>query len=220
MWDALRAAGHELGWHMHLMSYDSSESCYSFDAEPPWLDDAFAALAQHFDLRSTRTGWDYCSNWLMRRLDELGVVVDFSALPGNVAWQFAGRKKIRIDWLRAASAPYHPAIDDYQGRGNLRILEVPITGFPNSALGIARRIGWRLRHGCLSPRGLASTNRMLTQKWTRPPSHRSTVAAFYFHPSGLTDDGIKKFRVNLDILRGLSEVEFVTASALEESTRA
>jgi hypothetical protein len=219
MWDALRGAGHELGWHMHLMSYDSSEGCYSFDPEPPWLRDAFAALAGHFDVRATRTGWDYCSDWLMRQLDELGVVVDFSALPGNVAWQFAGRKRIRIDWLRASSAPYHPALHDYQGRGNLQILEVPITGFPNSAVGIARRIIWRLRHGCLAARGLMSTNRMLTQKWGRAPSHHSTVAAFYFHPSGLTDEGIKQFRVNLDILRDLPEAELVTASVLAEGIR-
>jgi len=219
MWDALRRAGHELGWHMHLMSYHASELCYSFDPEPRWLDDAFAALAQHFDVRATRTGWDYCSSWLMRRLDELCVVVDLSALPGNVVWQIAGRKKIKIDWLRTESAPYHPAVDDYQRSGSLDILEVPITGFPNSAPGIARRIIWRLGHGCLSPRGLMSANRMLTQKWTRLPSHRSSVSAFYFHPSGLTDEGIEQFRVNLDILRGLSEVEFVTASAIPESMR-
>jgi hypothetical protein len=205
---------------MHLMSYDKRERCYSFDPRPTWLDDSFSALARYFEVRATRTGWDYCNDWLIGRLDALGVAVDLSALPGNVVWQLAGKKTIRIDWLRTPPVPYHPAADDYQQRGNLEILEVPITGFPNSVLGMARRVVWRLRHRCVSARGLNSANRMLTQKWTRQPVYRSDVAAFYFHPSGLTDDGVNEFRANLEILRALPGAEFVTASALAATVHA
>jgi hypothetical protein len=213
-WDQLSDEGHELGWHMHLMSYDAAAGCYSFNPEPAWLGAARESLAQHFDVRSTRTGWDFCSNWLMRRLDELGVVVDLSALPGNVIWQAAGKTTIEVNWLRAASSPYHPAADDYQKNGNLQILEVPMTGFPNSVAGMARRLAWRLRHACLSVKGLGSRHTMLTERWKQPPRSSAKTAAFFFHPSGLTASGIENFRTNLDTIRSLFNAEFVTASNL------
>lgn len=219
-WDTLSSTGHELGWHMHLMSYDASQRCYSFASEPPWLDVAFSALNQYFNVRATRTGWDFCSDWLMRHLDELGIVVDLSALPGNVAWHMAGKTKIRVDWLSTQSWPYHPAIDDYQRNGTLTIVEVPITAFPNSVGGMARRVVWRLRHGCVSVKGLRSRHKMLTEKWSRSPSSDSGVAAFFFHPSDLTASGRENFRVNLRLLRAIPEAEFVTASTVASTISA
>lgn len=214
LWDRLCDADHELGWHMHLLSYDASHGCYSFDPEPSWLDAAFNALAEHFNVCATRTGWDFCSDWLMRRLDELGVVVDLSALPGNVAWHTAGKHRIRMDWLRSGSVPYHPAAEDYQQSGELGIIEVPITGFRNTFGEMVRRLLWRLSHGCLNARGLRSRSRMLTEQWTVVPSCDSPVAAFYFHPSGLTGPGFGNFLTNVGCLRALPGAEFVTASAV------
>lgn len=216
-WNLLRDAGHELGWHMHLLSYDSSDACFSFDSEPAWLDAAFAALLEHFNVNATRTGWDFCSDWLMRRLDELGVRVDLSALPGNVAWHAAGTKKIRVDWLRSSSNPYHPAVDDYQRPGDLRILEVPITQFPNSFAGMLKRASWRFSHGCLDMRGLGAKSRMLTERWPSSPTFHSGTAAFYFHPDNLTDSGWANFRHNVATLYELPGTEFVTASMLASS---
>lgn len=214
MWDSLRNSGHELGWHVHLVSYDSSAECFSFDAEPRWLETALGALREHFEVNAVRTGWDFCNNWLMRRLDELGLRIDLSALPGNVAWQAAGTTKIRVDWLRSSIEPYHPAHDDYQRPGSLRILEVPITQFPNSFAGIVKRAAWRLTHGCIDARGLKARTRMLTEKWPDGPSFGAGIAAFYFHPSDLDGEGETNFRRNVATLRRVPKAQFVTASDL------
>src|ERR1700733_8732367 len=57
LWRRLRDRGHEFGWHFHHWSYDER---YGFDPDPAWLTAAHAALAEHYPIRATRTGWDFC----------------------------------------------------------------------------------------------------------------------------------------------------------------
>src|SRR5262249_27642296 len=135
------------GWHFHLMSYDPARRSFGFDADPAWLNAAHDALGAHFDVRSTRIGWDYGSTALFNRLNTLGIAVDFSALPGHVGWQWAGHDRLRVDWSKSPDAPYHPADDDYQRPGNLRLLEVPIAHFRNSPIEMMKRAAWRVRNG-------------------------------------------------------------------------
>jgi hypothetical protein len=213
LWQSLAGRGHELGWHFHAMSYDASRGQFGFDAEPAWLEAAHQALAEHFEVRATRTGWDYCNNAIVRRLDAMRVAVDFSALPGNIVWQRVGDDRVQIDWLRCPSVPYHPSAQDYQQVGDLALLEVPIAQFANSVLGRITRAGWRLKNGSRSMTGLGSKTRMLTQPWRGLPS-ATGVWAFYFHPEDLTDTGIAHALRNISALRGLADVEFVRASDL------
>jgi hypothetical protein len=224
MWSGLVARGHELGWHFHVMSFDAARGRFGFDGDPIWLGAARDALERHFRVRATRTGWDYASTPLVRRLDALGIAIDFSALPGQIAWQRVGDDSLVVDWRRCPESPYHPAADDYQQPGALALLEVPITPFTNSAAGILARVAWRARNGCWSSGGLRKKTRKLTERWTRLPARPEAnidrfVWAFYFHPEDLTREGIAHALRNINRLRDLADAEFVCASTLVERDR-
>jgi len=216
LWSKLAHRGDELGWHMHLLSFSEEQGAFVFDPEPVWLTDAFDALARHIPVRATRTGWDFANNFLFARLDDLGIELDFSALPGNRVWSAVGGSPFIVDWLGSPDRPYHPSTDDYRRPGGeeLRMLEVPIAQFPNSTSGVLKRLAWRLRNGCLSFSGLRNKTRMLTDPWQELPHSAGEVWAFYFHPEDLTDEGIRNFVRNVERLRGLPDAEFFTAGAM------
>ena len=217
-WSKLRQSGHELGWHMHLLSYSGTQGAFIFDPEPEWLSDAHGALNQYFPVHSTRTGWDFANNYLFHQLDALGVELDFSALPGNKVWSSVGGCRFVVDWLGCSERAYRPSLEDYRRPGvdSLRLIEVPITQFPNSGSGALKRLAWRLRNGCLSLSGLRNKTRMLTEPWQEMPHSDSDVWAFYFHPEDLIDEGIRNFVRNVEQLRGLPAAEFLTASAVRQ----
>lgn len=217
MWQSLVARGHELGWHFHLMSYDDARQAFGFDPDPTWLGDAHRALCAHFPVRATRTGWDYGSNHVFRTLDMLGVSVDFSALPGNIAWQRAGDDRVTVDWLRCSPAPYHPSSADYQRPGQLALVELPVAQFPNSCVRQLERMAWRLAHGCCSTTGLRRRLRTLTQHWEGLPFQDSSVWVFYFHPDDLQGEGLHHSLANIRRLRSLPGGQFLTASAARDA---
>jgi hypothetical protein len=166
-------------------------------------------------VRSTRTGWDYASDVLFRQLDSLGILVDFSALPGNLAWYKIGRETLRVDWSRCPSEPYHPNSHDYQRPGNLKLIEIPITQFSNSFVGMTRRIAMRIRNGCYSVAGLNKKTRTVADWWNAAPISKSPVLACYFHPEDLANCGLERFLRNLALLADLPNAEFVTASTAQ-----
>jgi hypothetical protein len=216
LWQHLLNSGHEIGWHMHLMSILPGAAGFDFDPDPDWLIAAYQALSDQVAVHATRVGWDYGSNMLFQRLDEIGILVDFSALPGNIAWFPAGSKTLVVDWLRAPTEPYRPSAHDYQrcDTPSLRMFEIPITQFRGSHLEKIKRIGWRLRHGCTALRGIGRKARLLTQRWYSLPPKGSSTWAFYFHPEDLTPVGVSNLARNIDLLRTVPDVEFETASAL------
>jgi hypothetical protein len=214
-WERLIGQGHEIGWHMHLLSFDRSLGRFRFDDRPDWLEPAYAALAQRCSPTATRTGWDYANAFLFRRLDELGVRIDCSALPGNVNWYDVGDDRIVVDWRRALETAYHPDREDYQrsGPNPLRLLELPVSQFRNSMAGMVQRIAWRGLHRCLSVRGLRNKTRLLTTDWGSDlPNREDNVWVFYFHPEDLAGDALETFVGNIRKLREVAGVEFVTAS--------
>jgi hypothetical protein len=214
LWDKLQERGHELGWHMHTMSYSSRQKEFVFDPKPGWLAEAHERLASLFPVNATRSGWDYGSNALFVSLDHLGVVVDFSALPGNTLWFSAGKVRLMTDWHRCSSEPYHPSASDYQrsGASALKLWEVPTAQFRRSLGAAAARGLLRLRHGYFSPSGLMSQTRLLTDRWRELPVAANEVWAFFFHPYDLTETGIRNFHANIQRLQKLPDVEFKTAT--------
>jgi hypothetical protein len=215
LWQSLLDSGHEIGWHMHLMSRNPKSGRFGFDPDPGWLPEAYESLSRHVVVRTTRIGWDYGSNLLFQRLDELGIRTDFSALPGNLAWFRAGEDTVVVDWLRCPTKPYHPSVRDYQSRGSpaLQMLEVPITQFRNSPLGWIKRLLWRLYHGRVELRGLDRKTSVLTKRGYALPEADSDVLAFHFHPEELTPQGIRDMLANISQLKMLPGLEFLTASA-------
>jgi hypothetical protein len=222
LWRSLMDRGHELGWHMHHFSFDRRHGSFAFDPDPSWLSDAHDSLAEHFQVRATRVGWDYGSTALFNSLDKLGIQIDFSALPGNIGWHRAGLDRVIVDWRRCLPFPYHPDRHDYQQEGPnaLRLLEVPITQFSNSLPGMAKRCVWRIRNRCCSMTGLRNKTLKMTDPWQPPTVHHSTessIGAFFFHPDELTETGMSHFVRNVEHLRQSQSVDFVTASQLGES---
>jgi len=215
MWTDLRNREHELGWHMHLLGMDESVGAFVFEPEPAWLPAAHEALSRHFAIHATRTGWDYGSDFLFGQLDELGIDLDFSALPGSRGWYEIGPTRIVTDWLNTPRTIYRPSRGDYRrpGPDELRLIEVPISPFAQPAVGAARRLAWRLLHGCFSLVGLFTRIKLITDRWTSLPVAGCDVWAFYFHPEDLTEAGIVNFVANLERLRSAG-AEFVTAQSL------
>ncbi len=216
-WEKLVRAGHEIGWHMHLLSYHESSGRFRFDPEPGWLADAKSALERHVPVRSTRTGWDYGSNYLLNRLDELGVAIDFSALPGNIVWYKLGDETIIADWRDAPRGRYHPDRNDYQNPGPdpLKLVELPVAQFANRPIGIGKRLAWRWLQGCFSLKGIRDKTRLLTSDWNgRLPVVSDDAWAFFFHPEDLTPEGTESLIKNVRSLADLPGVEFLTAGDL------
>jgi hypothetical protein len=218
LWRDLTDRGHELGWHMHHLSWDGGRGSFRFDPDPSWLAAAHEGLAEQFPIRATRTGWDYGSTLLFNSLDRLGIQVDFSALPGKLGWYQAGPDRVTVDWLRCSTVPYHPDRTDYQqpGADALRMLEIPITQFPNSLPGMARRFAWRAANRCFSMAGLVTRTLLMTAHWPSTPDFQSDIAAFFFHPEELSETGVGHFIRNVKRLRELPGAEFVTASEVNQ----
>ena len=216
LWQILAANGHELGWHMHLMSYDAHRGRFGFDPHPKWLTEAWQAISACYQVRSVRTGWDYASNALFRQLESFGIAVDFSAIPGGLAWHSVGSDRFVVDWSRCGGTPYHPSADDYQAPGSMSLLEIPLAQFPNSLVGMAGRLAKRLANGSRSLSGLRTVTRTMSDPWTAMPTSEGAVWAFYFHMRGLAGAGLEHFLRNLEYLRNLPDAEFVTASAARD----
>ena len=149
-WKELESGGDELGWHPHFYGQDEkSGRWYQVIDDPAWQSEMLAAAYHSYQsvfpgrARSVRMGWDYHNNTTMRKLDQLGVSVDFSALPGLKTR--AAREKTRsynvFDWHISPRDPYFPSGEDYRrsprnSEKALGILELPIYTSPSPIWGL------------------------------------------------------------------------------------
>jgi len=136
--DGLATSGDELGWHPHFWRFDAALKRWHQEVEDyAWqlamLREAHGALRRAgLTPTSVRMGWTYHTAATMRTLDELGVRVDFSALPGlrTVHGMPERRSENLYDWYDAPPSTYRPGRDNHRraGQGNdstLGILELP-----------------------------------------------------------------------------------------------
>jgi len=129
----LKSAGDEIGIHIHTWVWDQKLSKW-VQTKDPHLESKIVHISlDMFENKlgcpplSVRMGWFTMSDEIMRTLDERGLLVDSSAIPGmSSSGKFDERDNI-YDWVRAPRAPYHPSYDDYQSPGNMKILEIPIS---------------------------------------------------------------------------------------------
>lgn len=145
----LKASGDELAWHPHFWRRDGASGPWFQEVEDlAWQVDMLRRA--HRDLsaaltvppRSVRMGWSYHNNDTCAALADLGITVDYSAIPGlrTLNPDPPRRSENLFDWYPTPRAPYHPSRADYRraarnGEPALGLLEVPC--FVSSSLGWA-----------------------------------------------------------------------------------
>ena len=178
---SLQQSGDELGWHPHFWRRDTSNDRWFQELED--VDWQVAMLRQaHRDLatcfpgtvQSVRMGWAYHNNRTCAALDELGVTVDLSPLPGyrTLTPHPPTRSENLFDWYSSPRAPFRPSRADYRrpirgGETSYRLLEVPSF--------VSQSIPWALVSGLQ----LARKTGQIGQLWNaiRRPTYSINVTA-------------------------------------------
>ena len=158
---SLQQSGDELGWHPHFWRRAGEHGPWlqeieDIDWQVEMLHEAHAGLATCFPgaPKSVRMGWAYHNNRTYRALEDLGVTVDLSAIPGyqTVTRKPPARRENLFDWHSTPRRPFRPSRADYRrpARGDERscqVLEVPsfVSGSVSwslvSGLQLARKTG-------------------------------------------------------------------------------
>lgn len=119
--------GHVVGWHHHS---------YLVSKTGDWLQNTdedsvaiqlkkFGSLARQKGMKICRMGWGFHTNRTMQIVDELGFILDSSAIPRpNYKWESSVK-----DWETTSLDWYYPSKLDYRiaGKEHYSILEIPMT---------------------------------------------------------------------------------------------
>ena len=136
---SLQESGDELGWHPHFWRRASPQARWVQELEDvDWqiemLRRAHADVATGFagPPKSVRMGWAYHNNRTYRALEDLGLTVECSAIPGyrTLTRRASATRENLFDWYSTPRAPYWPSRADYrrparEGEASCRLLEVP-----------------------------------------------------------------------------------------------
>lgn len=137
LWAQMESSGDEIGWHPHLYEWDAEQQLYVCERDETGCVEKLRAIraelkTKGFNHSSVRIGEAFHCNATMKVLDEMGLEVDSTAIPGRMRHDEA-----RVfDWERTPNEPYHPSAADYRVPGTsdrLNILEVPMTTIPVKA---------------------------------------------------------------------------------------
>lgn len=118
---ALESAGDELGWHPHFWRYDDALGrWYQELSDREWqttmLREAHTAYVDVLPgrARTVRMGWAYHNSETYNTLEQLGVSVECSAIPGlrTLTANPDPRGENYYDWYTAPRKPYFPSRRD------------------------------------------------------------------------------------------------------------
>lgn len=131
----LEQSGDELAWHPHFWNFDEQSLRWYQDTDhQDWrlemLDSAFAEYQSALPGRgqSVRMGWDYHDVATFAKLEELGVKVDFSAIPRQRTSPHSGENF--FDWYDSPNHPYYGSRADHRREADrtgeaFRLVEAP-----------------------------------------------------------------------------------------------
>jgi len=212
LWKKFKLRGDEIGWHPHLWRWSDQKQCwYQEISDTEWISYCLEEGHKEFpklamDLASVKAGWSFHNNFTMRKVNDLGLMVDVSALPGL---RHRGGRDERgsyfvneYDWSITPDKPYFPSEKDFRRptMGNeeksLRILELPVTVIPKS-LG-------RIRGAYVA--NVTSTDfQYLAEKKFRESEKSNGILVAFFHPIDLFKPKANtNFKNNLKTLTRLS----------------
>ena len=141
LWKELESGGDEIGWHPHLWRWNERiESWYPELDDKGWiqncLEEGHNSFPEEFRLTSSRMCWNFHNNITMNKLNELGLTVDISAMPGQKFIKYVHESAYfpYYDWEGSPGHPYFPSHLDYRREADknehpLNILEIPLSNF-------------------------------------------------------------------------------------------
>ncbi|NJD51379.1 MAG: hypothetical protein FIB07_00755 [Candidatus Methanoperedens sp.] len=151
-WKSLESEGDEIGWHPHLWRWNESiKSWYPELEDRIWIEncmeEGYKGFPEEFKLTSSRMCWNFHSNITMNKMDELGLKVDITGMPGQKSIKPVNDSpdSLYYDWEITKDPPYFPSQSDYRREADmnersLNILEIPLTNFEISLSWQIKRI--------------------------------------------------------------------------------
>lgn len=136
----LENSGDELSWHPHFWKYDKSAVCWyqeywDVDFQVGMLKKAYSAYQAILPGRgkTVRMGWSYHNNLTFGMMEQLGVEVDYGAIPGlkMLPKNDHVRGSNFYDSSLCEDQPFYPARSDYrrkarEGEETFKVLELPV----------------------------------------------------------------------------------------------
>jgi hypothetical protein len=195
--ESLKLDGDEHAWHAHVWKMNQqSKQWYQESHDTPWqramLQSSYQALKDALGEVpvSLRTGWTFHNQTTFHTVAELGIQVDFSALPGLRIDPPSEETKSGanyFDWMGTPYLPYRPDRTDHRrasGNGSSAyesILEAPCTVVPSFLWGMIG--GGVLTLKMRDPRIFFRTLRRPTYLVTIPtaPKFFAPMATFLSH---------------------------------------
>lgn len=139
---ALKQAGHEIGCHGLTHGDEEEYNQMSEDMQRRYVEQATRLLEKQSGIAITafRGPRVKVSATTLKVLGEFGYLTDSSVCSQRL--DLLSSNLINVDWLRAPRTPYHPHGNNAFKRGNLSILEVPVSAlaapFISSMLYVAK----------------------------------------------------------------------------------
>ena len=132
-WSALKAAGHEIGWHPHLYVQQRLEDAATLISDPraaqEELERLWSRLKPHFQAAAFRNGEGWHTPETYAMVECLGFRCDSTAIPGR-----SGTSGHPMNWNAAPNQPYFPDSEDLCKSGACRpMLELPMNTWPVQA---------------------------------------------------------------------------------------
>jgi len=156
LWQSLVDRGDEIAWHPHLWRWSERHGCWYQEIEDEtWIGDClqegYAALCSRMGRApiTSRMGWEFHNDTTMQAIDELGIKVDFSAVPGRFTRGSADHLgsvfNCYVDWRNTPEKAYVPSASDYRRAptGNeeaLAVTELPMSIFRSRVLRTASHL--------------------------------------------------------------------------------
>lgn len=132
--ESIKKHNGEINWHIHLYTEKGEEWVPVSEGK---LVDSFSRDLENvkripeINWRIIRIGECVMTNPLMTAINEAGIMVDSTALPGRVR----NDAEKKLDWEITGNMPYHPSLGDYRtfGKPAMNVLEVPMVTIPMKA---------------------------------------------------------------------------------------
>ena len=150
LWKRLAAQGDEIAWHPHLWRWSEQHGCWYQEIEDKeWIRDCLCrgyeglSRAIGHALITSRMGWEFHNDITMEQINDLGIKVDFSAVPGRFT---PGHRdgwgsvfNCYVDWRNTPERPYVPSVSDYRREAEaqetaLTVIELPMSIFRSKLL--------------------------------------------------------------------------------------